>query len=195
MFLWFYLGCNKFCEEQNQRNLASLPVSQCQFSQDLPVTGYALHLSHFLFSVRKMRITNSKGGLNPWKLCFWDIMEIFLTSKQVTSCLACYLSWLLSTLSAFLLSEELFSTESFSFWKQEVEEQCVVPRKKFVCAVTVEVCFMQVLFQHWWDGFEKYLSVASKSHRLPDLWGKSTIINCFEKQSPFSCLNVILEKI
>lgn len=60
------------------------------------------------------------------KLCSRDdIMEICLTSEQVTSHLACFklLELMLSTMSAFLLSEELFSTESFSFRKQECEEQ------------------------------------------------------------------------
>lgn len=40
----------------------------------------------------------------------------------------------------------------------------LVPRKKFACAVTVEACFMQVLFQCCRGGFEEYLLVTSESH-------------------------------
>ena len=71
----------------------------------------------------------------------------------------------------------------------------IVPRKKFACAVTVEACFTQVLFQCCQGGFEEYLSVTSKSHVLPGLWDKSMIIKSFEKQNPFSFLNVTPEKI
>lgn len=130
----------------------------------------------------------------PQKFCSLDNnRDICLTSEQVTSHLAC-----------FELLEQFVSTQSCllsSFWtvfnrilfRSRSLKSDIVPRNYSMCC-TVEVCFMQILFQRWGDGFEKYLSVASKSHILPGLWDKFIIIKCFGKCSPFSFLNVTPEK-